>query len=298
MRLDWLRIYHEARNDAKLRTLTDSQFRVWFNLLLYASEQPSRGDILDYDLDLLAIEVSNCDTILLEETLERLSRLRIVVSEVGFISFSKFLDRQYDKPSDQPEQVKDRVSRHRATKRKEDVTPSNAPVTPSNAERREEKRREEESIGDTDAPAPETQPTAKTKSRSPTPAQTSIPDGFEPSPEMCDAAQAKYPKLDIEAATDEWVSSMRSNTVKYRYTDWNAAWWGGMKKADTWQKERGGKERDGETKYGRAVLKAGQEIAALGMEPVLRNGNGSALEDYQGADIFRLPSPQEDTRIG
>ena len=138
-----------TRNDAKLRTLSDAEHRVWFNLLCCAAEQKGeRGSIRDYDADLLAIEVASGDTELLVETLKKLSRLRIIrATGASEITFLKFEERQYDKPSDRPARVKERVQAHRE-KQKEgvaevnetpdtpDVTPSNAPkrdVTPSNA---------------------------------------------------------------------------------------------------------------------------------------------------------------------
>ena len=37
-RYPWFRMYSEARVDAKLRSLSADEFRVWFNLLCLASE--------------------------------------------------------------------------------------------------------------------------------------------------------------------------------------------------------------------------------------------------------------------
>src|SRR5882724_6502791 len=77
--MHWFRLYHEARNDAKLRSLTDAQFRVWFNLLCYASEQPRRGTIESEDDQLLALQVSGGDVGLMSETIGKLQSLRIIV---------------------------------------------------------------------------------------------------------------------------------------------------------------------------------------------------------------------------
>ena len=115
--MKWLRLYSEARNDAKLRMLTDSQHRVWFNLLCFAGEQDDgRGVIHGYEESLLAVEVASGDCELLVATLERLRQLRIVVVEGETITFINFSKRQYDKPSDQPEATaqRKRVSRARA----------------------------------------------------------------------------------------------------------------------------------------------------------------------------------------
>jgi len=135
--LPWFRMWSEARNDKKLATLTDAEHRVWFNLLCYASDQKgSRGAILDYDRDLLAIEVSNGDVDLLVDTLKKLDRLRIVRATVeSEITFLHFEDRQYDKESDKPTAVRERVQRHRQkAKEAESETPSNAGDTPCNAQ--------------------------------------------------------------------------------------------------------------------------------------------------------------------
>lgn len=118
--MDWFRLYTEARNDAKLRALSDGQHRVWFNLLCFAAERDGdeRGTFAAADLDLLAVEVANADTDLLTETLDRLERLRIVAKDAtgtGYV-FCRFRDRQYDKPSALPERVRERVARHRQRK--------------------------------------------------------------------------------------------------------------------------------------------------------------------------------------
>ena len=150
--MNWFRLYSEARNDAKLRTLTDTEHRVWFNLLCYAAEQkPKRGVILDYDIDVLAIEVASGDAELLIEVLKKLSRLRIVrATQASEIAFLRFEDRQYDKPSDRPSAVTGRVNKHRANKSYDSKAgnDSNAPdavrgdttidETPSNASKRDE----------------------------------------------------------------------------------------------------------------------------------------------------------------
>lgn len=128
--MEWFRMYHEARNDAKLRTLSDAQFRTWFNLLCLAAEREENGRINYDDETLLAVEVSNGDEEILIDTIERLKKLRILNFGDGFIEFDKFTKRQFIKPSDAPEKVKERVARHR----QKNVTPCNAPVTPSNAD--------------------------------------------------------------------------------------------------------------------------------------------------------------------
>jgi len=152
--LPWFKLYTEARTDAKLRTLTDAEHRVWFNLLCFASDQDTRGTISDYDEDLLAIEVCNADKALLGVTLEKLTRLRIVSVQKNTITFCAFARRQHVKPSDTPERVKSRVAKHRAKTKTEDVTPRNADVTPRNAMKRLDRDKEEEENTDIYAPTP------------------------------------------------------------------------------------------------------------------------------------------------
>lgn len=135
--MEWYRMYTEARTDAKLRALSDTEHRVWFQLLCFAAEQEGadRGSIIGYDDELLAVEVSNADVALLRVTLNRLRVLRIITEdedpETGekAIAFCSFKRRQYDKPSDEPGRVKSRVAAYRARNkqtRNADVTPSNA----------------------------------------------------------------------------------------------------------------------------------------------------------------------------
>jgi hypothetical protein len=129
--MEWLRLYSEARTDRKLQSLNDGQFRIWFNLLCFMGEQPHRGVVVGYDRELLAVEVAGGDTDLLNETLDRLMKLRIVRIDGDDVTLLNFEKRQYDKPSDHPERVAARVRKHREKKRNADVTPCNALDTDS-----------------------------------------------------------------------------------------------------------------------------------------------------------------------
>ena len=153
--MDWFKLYCEARRDRKLAALNDSQHRVWFNLLCFAAEQPGdeRGSAPAANETLLAVEVANGDVDLLRSTLALLERLEIVGASNGRITFLKFRQRQYDKPSDEPAQVRARVAAHRQRRRQEmerretPVTPptngSNAHVTLGNALERDTESEEE-----------------------------------------------------------------------------------------------------------------------------------------------------------
>jgi sugar phosphate isomerase/epimerase len=133
--MQWLRLYSEARVDRKLQSLTDAQFRVWFNLLCFANEQEDRGRFMYDDPDLLAVEVAGGDSDLLEFTIDRLEKLKILSRDAESMGFRNFEKRQYDKPSDHPDRVAERVRRHRETKKSQDVTPCNAPYTDTDTER-------------------------------------------------------------------------------------------------------------------------------------------------------------------
>jgi hypothetical protein len=105
--MKWFRLYSEARYDAKLRSLTAPQFRVWFNLLCLASEQPTRGVIDPKSDRVLAFEVAEGDVELLNQTIETLVALHCVTSvtrpvigvpgDAGTrsITFINFAKRQY-----------------------------------------------------------------------------------------------------------------------------------------------------------------------------------------------------------
>lgn len=113
--MPWFRMYFEARKDAKLRTLSDDEFRVWFNLLCMAAEnEDERGTVDCSNPFLLAIEVAGGDEQLLERTCHALSRLEILVQRDSAYVFVRWAVRQYDKPSDVPERTRERKQRSRA----------------------------------------------------------------------------------------------------------------------------------------------------------------------------------------
>ena len=195
--MNWFRLYHEARKDAKLANLTGDQHRVWFNLMCLAGELQQQGVIAGFERFELACEVARADEALLQETCEYLVKARIIaVSDDGTVTFLNWRKRQYTKPSDQPEQIRARVAKSRAkgkdeadeadeiespeendvTPLKEEstadgicVTPSNASETrgnanPSardrtqNADYRAQNVREESSSSDVATPTPEIGP--------------------------------------------------------------------------------------------------------------------------------------------
>ena len=91
----WLRLYSEARTDAKLESLPDDEFRVWHRLLCFANDQPKRGTIAGFTPRLLAVEVARGDVALLERTLASLSDLRIIDTSEDGHHFTHWESRQY-----------------------------------------------------------------------------------------------------------------------------------------------------------------------------------------------------------
>lgn len=164
--LPWLHLYTEARNDRKLETLDDAEFRVWFNLLCFSGEQDRRGTF-EVD-DSLAVEVARGDDALLAATIEKLTsrRLRILVDNGdGSFTFRAFDDRNKRKPSDESGATAERKRAQRERERmaaeeadsdpcdgevSRPVTRSHAPVT----------HREEESRGDREEEQRENAPLA------------------------------------------------------------------------------------------------------------------------------------------
>jgi hypothetical protein len=159
--LPWFHLYHEARTDRKLATLSDREFRLWFNLLCYAAEQDERGTIPPTDEYLLAIEIGANGVEEIDRLIGRLVALRIVsrdvtechddvtsdepICHVG-VTFTNFKDRNSISPSDLPDATRERKQRQRDREKQaqievghEDVTT----VTPLDKKRVEKSRREE-----------------------------------------------------------------------------------------------------------------------------------------------------------
>jgi hypothetical protein len=152
--MPWFRMYFEARTDAKLRSLADDEFRVWFKLLCLAAEgEDDRGTVDMSDPFIVAIEVAGGNEELLSRTCHALSRLKVVCQRDVTLSFIKFDDRQYDKPSDRPEQTRERKRRSRAKGQQppKESAKSRA-VTPVHALERD-RDKEQPTVVSADAPA-------------------------------------------------------------------------------------------------------------------------------------------------
>lgn len=200
--MKWFRLHSEARNDAKLRSLSPAQKWVWFSLLCYASEQEERGCIHSTDRDLLAVECADGDGELLEATLDKLKRLKIVALEGDKVCFVNFMKRQYDKPSDSPERVSERVSRHRAraeTPQTKAETLTDNKETPSNTDETPKERLYSDTDSDTEntntsdaaAVLPETKPSTDTQPKPPLAARVRFEEFYTAYPKKRNRGEAE-----------------------------------------------------------------------------------------------------------
>lgn len=146
MPLSWLRLYTEARNDRKLATLDDAEFRVWFNLLCYAAEREPRGRVTVgnvTDVSVTSLEVSRNDPELFNRTVDKLIALAIVVVEDNLLTFLHFDERQ-NLTSESTERVRRWREKRKPPPASVTVTPEMLHVTPSNARNTVEEKRSEE----------------------------------------------------------------------------------------------------------------------------------------------------------
>lgn len=147
-RWPWFRIWTESRNDSKLDALNDREFRIWYKLLCFAAEAEPRGEVDYIDPEFTAMELRiNADE--LDSAISRMVRLRLVERSESKVVFPAFTHRQYDKPSDQPEAVRERVRKSRAKARQNNGNAMSRDVT-----RRVEKSREKQRGAGENMPAP------------------------------------------------------------------------------------------------------------------------------------------------
>ena len=116
MKYPWFRLYTEIRSDGKMLVLDDHEFRIWINLLCLAAESKDRGVVsLDgnvaYPVDVLS-RLLFTDPKRLTSALEKFEKpLQMIENTDGVIRILNFIERQYDNPSDRPENVRERKKR-------------------------------------------------------------------------------------------------------------------------------------------------------------------------------------------
>lgn len=130
----WFKFWTSAREDAKLRSLTDAEFRCWMMLLCLAAEDEGAVDMTDPDMVCIEIGLTDDDgepcTTSLSAIVAKLERRRLVTVTDSVLSFNGW-ERRQSKPSDRPEAVRERKRRQRERERNAGVTRD---VTPTEAE--------------------------------------------------------------------------------------------------------------------------------------------------------------------
>ena len=138
----WFKLWSKARGNAALLKLTPDEHFIWFQLICTANESRPRGHVDLSNIPELALDCHVLDAEG-EPDAERLvlaiagiCRRFLAKRDGDDLAFPKWDELQYDKPSDKPGAVAERVRKHRELKR--DVTRETR-VTLRGEERREEK---------------------------------------------------------------------------------------------------------------------------------------------------------------
>lgn len=136
----WFKFWTSAREDAKLRSLTDTEFRYWVLLLCVAAEDCGSVDLSDPEwvcVDAGLMDENNEPAVdALMAIVDKLERRRLVIRDGDTITFAGWERRQM-KPSDRPDAIRERVAKHRESKRNTDVTRY---VTPTEDRRQKTER--------------------------------------------------------------------------------------------------------------------------------------------------------------
>ncbi len=116
-RKPWFRLYSEIKQDRKLRRCTGEERWCWIVIMCIASESPERGylyitDGVPCNFEDIADEAA-LPVEVVEAAIFKFSGMNMMHQEDGVWVVSKFLDRQYDKPSDRPENTSKRKQKSR-----------------------------------------------------------------------------------------------------------------------------------------------------------------------------------------
>lgn len=131
--MKWFRLYHDMPADRKLLKFSAQQKWAWVVLLCVASESKQRGYVLNESDDEMA---EYCDFDSPQDYqffLDKLRQKGMIEHCSGGFKISHWEERQYEKESDKPNAVRERVRRHREKKKLENETPCNALHQQSNA---------------------------------------------------------------------------------------------------------------------------------------------------------------------
>ena len=123
--MPWFRVYIEIIDDPKIAAMTDAQKWDWIGLLAIAREAKKPG-VIRMNPEQIAWRLRRTAENM-RQTLDAYAQTYneddepMIEVYPDHVIVTKFMDRQYDKPSDKPEAVKERVSKHR---RNADETPA------------------------------------------------------------------------------------------------------------------------------------------------------------------------------
>lgn len=134
MAITWFKLHHDLPDDIKLRRFTSQEKWAWVALLCLASKSTERGVITADNDDIADYCEFNCTQDWLYYRDKLITKGMLEFNRNGNLCVTHWQDRQYEKPSDRPESVRERVRKHRAKKKSVDETPCNALQTPCNAD--------------------------------------------------------------------------------------------------------------------------------------------------------------------
>jgi hypothetical protein len=211
--MNWFKFHHDALNDPKVQRLPGDLFKAWINLLCLSSQQQIRGTLPSPDDCAFALRM---DILAMADVLNRLANAQLLDRNDDGYVIHGWQGRQYDKPSDAPERVNERVRKHRERKSNADVTPMKRPGNATDTDT----ERETDEILCADAP--------KSKIKAlPKP----VPDDFEVTEKMYGWAEANgWSRKQADRDTEQFLDYHRGKDS--RQVDWTATWRTWMRNTD------------------------------------------------------------------
>jgi hypothetical protein len=135
MSYTWFKLHHDLPDDIKLRRFTPQEKWAWVTLLCLASRSEQRGFIKADDEDIAEYCEFNTTQDWLYYRDKLIAKGMLEISATGTLHVLHWEARQYQKPSDTPQSVKERVRKHRLKKKlasqQGQGCNGNAPVTPA-----------------------------------------------------------------------------------------------------------------------------------------------------------------------
>lgn len=223
--MKWFKHDSDAHTDAKLKKVKHKYGIVGYGLYFYCIEliamSIDRQNItfeLEEDAETIALEWG-LDQLKVQEIMEYMVGLRLFENHDGRITCFKLARRLDDTNSKNPE-----IKRILALLNGQKVSDlvGDAPS-------------DSEIVGETPKDSAQNR---LDKNRLDKNKKTSLPPDFEISQEMIDWASKQDFSIDLSSATDDWKDAMLSDTTKYKYTDWTAAWRNAMKRAQKWANDK------------------------------------------------------------